>query len=53
LLKTGTGGLLADSIALVYQVAALDASRVVGKLNKLSADELRPIREGLRLMLKT
>lgn len=48
LIQAGTGGLPADSTALVYQVGALDARRVVGRLGMLSEQELAPIKEGLK-----
>ncbi|MBM3241230.1 type II toxin-antitoxin system PemK/MazF family toxin [Candidatus Poribacteria bacterium] len=48
LIRAGTGGLPADSVALVYQVSALDARRMVGRLGRLSEQELSPIKEGLK-----
>lgn len=51
LIPAGSGGLPADSTALIYQVGALDARRIEGRLGKLSEEELRPIRDGLKLML--
>jgi len=50
LIPAGTGGLPADSTALVYQVSALDARRIEGRLGRLSEEELRPIRDGLKLI---
>ena len=47
LLPAGTGGLPADSTALLYQVAALDTRRVVGQIGRLTDDDMLPIRLGL------
>lgn len=50
LIQAGIGGLPADSTALIYQVGAIDARRVVGRLGNLSSAEMDPIWTGLRLM---
>ena len=50
LIPTGAGGLPADSTALVYQVGAIDARRVVGHLGQLSSVEMAPVWVGLKLM---
>lgn len=47
----GTGNLRSDSVCLLDQVRALDASRVESYLGTLSAAEYRPVREGLGGML--
>ena len=47
LLPAGTGGLPADSTVLLYQVAALDAHRIVGQIGALAGDDMLPIRRGL------
>ena len=47
LLPAGTGGLPADSTALLYQVAALDAHRVMGQIGTLAGDDMLPIKRGL------
>jgi mRNA interferase MazF len=47
LLPAGTGGLPADSTALLYQVAALDAHRIVGQIGALAGNDMLPIRRGL------
>ncbi|MBI4339437.1 MAG: type II toxin-antitoxin system PemK/MazF family toxin [Chloroflexi bacterium] len=44
-------GLDADSIALLDQLCALDPSRFLRFLGKLSGEHLRAIREGLRQIL--
>ncbi|RKU10082.1 type II toxin-antitoxin system PemK/MazF family toxin [Candidatus Poribacteria bacterium] len=50
LIPADIGGLPADSTALIYQVGAIDARRVVGSLGNLSSAEMAPIWTGLRLM---
>ncbi len=50
LLPAGTGGLPADSTALIYQVGAIDVRRVVGRLGILSKEVFFPVKEGLKLM---
>jgi mRNA-degrading endonuclease toxin of MazEF toxin-antitoxin module len=49
-LTAGTGGLPAESTALVYQVLALDVRRVRGRIGTLTEAEFAPLREGLRQM---
>ena len=46
-MAAGTGGLPADSTALLHQVAALDAQQVVGQIGTLAWDDMLPIRRGL------
>lgn len=48
-IPAGTGGLPADSTALIYQVGAIDARRVVGRLGYLSSAEMAPVQAGLKL----
>lgn len=49
-LTAGMGGLRADSVVLVDQTRALDASRVTRFLGALTPGEYAPIRSGLRLI---
>jgi len=51
LLPTGTGGLPADSTVLLYQVAALDAHRILGQIGTLTRDDMLPIKRGLSQLL--
>ena len=46
-LRVEAGGLPVDSTALVYQVGALDESRIMGQLGTLTTEELAPVRQGL------
>lgn len=50
-LPAGTGGLPADSLALLDQTRSLDWERVAGYLGTLPSEAYRPIRDGLRDML--
>jgi mRNA interferase MazF len=50
LIPAGTGGLPADSTALIYQVGAIDVRRVVGRFGLLSDDEMAPFLAGLKLV---
>lgn len=47
-IPAGTGGLPADSTALIYQVGAIDVRRVVGRLGRLSDAEMIPFWNGLK-----
>ncbi len=50
LIPAGTGGLPADSTALIYQVGAIDVRRVIGRLGLLSDREMTPFLAGLKLV---
>ena len=52
LLPAGTGGLPADSTALLYQIAALDAHRIVGQIGTLAGDDMLPITRGLSQLFR-
>lgn len=47
-LRSGSGGLQRDSVALLDQVRSLDVSRVRGYLGRLEKEEFDPMRAGLR-----
>jgi mRNA-degrading endonuclease toxin of MazEF toxin-antitoxin module len=49
-LAPGVGGLPAHSTVLAHQVLAIDGSRLLGRLGRLSPDEYQPIRHALTLM---
>ena len=51
-LRAAAGGLPVDSTALVYQLGALDESRIVGQLGTLTTDELAPVRQGLERIFR-
>jgi mRNA interferase MazF len=51
-LEKGQGGLPLRSVALLDQVASLDATRVLRKIGRLSTKEFAPIRTGLKAILK-
>ena len=50
-LTPGGSGLRASSYALVDQVRAVDKRRITRVFGRVSADELKAIDEGLRLLL--
>lgn len=52
LLRAGTGGLRVDSVALMDQTRALDASRVVRYLGALTPQEYAPLHAAARLMFE-
>ena len=49
-LAPGAGGLPDESSALVHQVLAIDESRLIGRLGRLTPQEYRPIHQALQLM---
>ena len=51
-LNSGVAGLPAESTALMYQVTALDASRVQGRIGILTDVEYEPIRAALQVLFK-
>lgn len=48
--KVGTGGLTADSVALVDNVRALSVSRILARLGTLTPEEYAPVQAALRGM---
>src|SRR6202035_1307820 len=50
-IKPGASGLRKPSFALVDQLRSVDKRRVSRLLGRISADELKPIDEGVRLYL--
>lgn len=49
-IPAGAGELPADSTVLIYQLGAIDARRVVGRLGHLSSTEMASVWTGLKLM---
>jgi mRNA interferase MazF len=47
-LATGTGGLLADSVALCHQITTLDRSKLTRRIGSLPESALRDVEDGLR-----
>lgn len=46
--RAGTGGLTADSVALVDHLRSLGVSRILSRLGRLTPDEYAPVRAALR-----
>jgi mRNA interferase MazF len=53
ILAVGTGGLPAESTALIYQLTALDSSRIVGAIGTLTKTELEPIVKAIVTVLES
>lgn len=49
--RAGTGGLTAESVALVDNMRSLDVSRILARLGHLSAEEYSPIQQALGVIL--
>ncbi|WP_377479196.1 MAG: type II toxin-antitoxin system PemK/MazF family toxin [Microcoleus anatoxicus] len=52
ILPTGEGGLTQDSVALCYQIVAVDRERLIKKLGTLSADYVSRLQVALQYTLQ-
>ncbi len=51
-IPSGNGGLLQDSVALCYQIVAIDKQRLTRKLGTLSSEYLLKLKEALKYTLQ-